>query len=103
MGEHVNFTSKGVHLVITDSVSPFAVGKYSGPAVEIFYVRNVNPNPVIDPEKYKKEISDYYDMDDLSESLANSDFRLEDDVPGSSNFSKQFLDIYRFSDYMNFI
>lgn len=102
MGEHVNSTAKGVHLVITDSVSPFAVGKYTGPLVEI-YVRNINPQSVIDPEKYRKEISEFYDMDDLSESLADSVFQLESDEPGCSNFTRQLLDIYSSPEYVNFI
>lgn len=102
MGEHVNSTAKGVHLVITDSVSPFAVGKYTGPLVEI-YVRNVEPRPVIDEEKYWKEMSNFYDMDDLSESLGDSVFHLKSDEPGCSNFTKQLLDIYNFPEYVNFI
>lgn len=36
MGEHTNEEWKGVHLVITNSVSPFAVGKYTGPLIDIF-------------------------------------------------------------------
>lgn len=35
-GEYVNETSRGMHLGITGSVSPFAVGKFIGPNIEIF-------------------------------------------------------------------
>lgn len=101
MGEHVNATAKGVHLVITDSVSPFAVGKYTGPLIEIF-IRNIQLNPLIDTEKYRKEVSEFYDIDDYSENLADSSFQLESE-PACTNFSKELGDIYRFSDYINFI
>lgn len=103
MGEHVNSTARGVHLVITDSVSPFAVGKYTGPLVEIF-VRNNQAEAVVDPEEYRKEMNELYDMDDFSEILAESRSQLQSDIPdGCSNFTKEFLDFYSFSDYMNLI
>lgn len=35
LGEHVNKTARGMHLVITGSVTPFAVGKFTGPVIEI--------------------------------------------------------------------
>lgn len=102
MGEHVNSTFRGVHLVITDSVSPFAVGKYTGPLVEIF-VRNVEHDPMVDVEKYRKEVSEFFDMDDLSEDLGDTQFHLPEDVPACFNFSREFLDFYSFPDYENAI
>lgn len=36
MGEWVRPTEKGVYLTITESVSPYAVGKYNGPDIEIY-------------------------------------------------------------------
>ncbi|KAK9702908.1 Lipase [Popillia japonica] len=35
MGEHITRNAKGMHLVITDSVSPFAVGPFTGPTIDI--------------------------------------------------------------------
>lgn len=37
-GDLANITSKGMHLVITGSVSPFAVGKFTGPSIEILKI-----------------------------------------------------------------
>jgi pancreatic lipase-related protein 2 len=67
MGEHVNKTSSGVHLVITDSVSPFAVGKFTGPAIEIFVKSERHRADIL--AKYKKEIMSFIDEDDVIDSL----------------------------------
>lgn len=68
MGEHINTTNNGVHLVITDSVEPFAVGKYTGPSIEI-YVKSENDRLEI-LNKYRAEISNHIDEDDLIEALS---------------------------------
>ncbi|XP_015838834.2 lipase member H-A [Tribolium castaneum] len=67
MGEFVNRTSSGVHLVITDSVSPFAVGKFTGPAIEIFVKSELIRRDIL--EKYKKDVENFIDEDDVVESL----------------------------------
>ncbi|RZC34100.1 uncharacterized protein BDFB_009704, partial [Asbolus verrucosus] len=67
MGEHINKTASGVHLVITDSVSPFAVGKFTGPAIEILIKSEQNRIDLL--SKYKKEIMNFIDEDDVIESL----------------------------------
>lgn len=107
MGEHVNSTAKGVHLVITDSVSPFAVGKYTGPLVEIYYTRS-GAQPTVDYlEQNKKEVSEFYDLDDLPEGMTYSDIPLS--IPNTtpltscSNLSKDYLDLNCFTDYFNLI
>lgn len=68
MGEHINTTNNGVYLVITDSVEPFAVGKYTGPSIEI-YVKSENDRLEI-LNKYRAEISNHIDEDDLIEALS---------------------------------
>ncbi|VEN41306.1 unnamed protein product [Callosobruchus maculatus] len=55
MGEFINSTSSGVYLVITESVPPYAAGKYEGPNIEI-----VKEGPV-DWQKYENEILDNAD------------------------------------------
>ncbi|CAH1990234.1 unnamed protein product [Acanthoscelides obtectus] len=55
MGEFVNSTSQGVYLVITESVPPYAAGKYEGPSIEI-----IKEGPT-DWEKYENEILDNAD------------------------------------------
>lgn len=37
-GEFTNKTNKGMYLGITGSVSPFAVGKFTGPSIEVFKI-----------------------------------------------------------------
>lgn len=54
MGEDVDVrSSKGMHLVITDSVPPFAIGRFTGPTIEI-YLRNHEANRVIDGLKMQE-------------------------------------------------
>lgn len=67
MGEFINRTSSGVHLVITDSVSPFAVGKFTGPAIEIFVKSERIRMDIL--EKYKKEVVNFIDEDDVIDTL----------------------------------
>lgn len=102
MGEHINSTARGVHLVITDSVSPFAVGKYTGPLVEIF-VRNSEQYPTPDTEMYRKEVNDFFDFDDLSENLADTEFQIGNSIPGCFKFSRELTDFDSFSNCMNTI
>ncbi|KAJ8966503.1 hypothetical protein NQ317_019648 [Molorchus minor] len=42
MGEYINKAANGVYLVITESVAPYAVGKYDGPDIEIFLKADKN-------------------------------------------------------------
>lgn len=67
MGENVNKTATGVHLVITDSVSPFAVGKFTGPAIEILIKSERYRQAIL--EKFKKEVESIVDEDDVIDSL----------------------------------
>lgn len=48
-----------MYLVITESVAPYAVGKYDGPAIEIFLKSNRDRSKILN--KYKKEVMDYID------------------------------------------
>lgn len=54
-------------MVITDSVSPFAVGKFTGPAIEIFVKSERHRADIV--AKYKKEIMSFIDEDDVIDSL----------------------------------
>ena len=67
MGESINATSRGVHLVITDSVSPFAVGKFTGPAIEIYLKSEKHRLNIL--RKYRKQVMSYIDEDDVVEAL----------------------------------
>lgn len=67
MGEHVSRSSVGVHLVITDSVTPFAVGKFTGPAIDIFVKSEQARVDIM--EKYRREVANFYDEDDLVDEL----------------------------------
>nr|CAI5852498.1 unnamed protein product [Callosobruchus analis] len=55
MGEFINSTSSGVYLVITESVPPYAAGKYEGPNIEI-----IKEGPT-DWQRYENEILDNAD------------------------------------------
>lgn len=66
----------GIHLTITESVSPFAVGKYEGPSIEVyFYMANRNREIIL--SNYYKEMSNFMDEVDILESVnleSNQDF-----------------------------
>lgn len=68
-GEHVNKTAEGMHLVITGSVSPFAVGKFTGPAIEIFKNTTEEQRKEMFRQyihKYKEEVTEeFIDDEDL--------------------------------------
>ena len=55
MGEDVNVSVRGMHLVITDSVPPFAVGKFSGPTIEIIR-KKYTEMMVGEYERYKEQV-----------------------------------------------
>lgn len=66
MGDHVNRTANGVYLTITESVSPFAVGKFEGPSIEVLLYRSeLNRRTILD--KYREEVMDFIDEDDFIE------------------------------------
>lgn len=68
MGDHVNRTASGVYLTITESVAPFAVGIYEGPSIEILlYKSEWSRRNIL--EKYKKEILNFIDEDDVLENI----------------------------------
>lgn len=80
MGEHVSKTANGMHLVITDSVSPFAVGPFTGPTIDILKAQS-DKNRLSDIDRYKNTILDCTDdscqeakwvMDSFSGSLFNT-------------------------------
>lgn len=107
MGEHVSFSARGVHLVITDSVAPFAVGKYTGPLVEIF-IRNEEEEEEEGAEGgvkgvkikgYNDAVEDYFDVD----GFPVMDFEMSRDVPVCVNFSKGFPEFDDFFGYRNVI
>lgn len=89
MGELVNQTATGTYLVITESVSPFAVGKYTGPAIEIF-LKMSEKNRVAVLNNYNKQIMEYVEddlkmdernkheiMNQLNQDFADSLFRMD--------------------------
>nr|XP_022917694.1 lipase member I-like [Onthophagus taurus] len=53
MGDLTKKSATGMHLVITDSVSPFAVGKFTGPTIDIFK-QNIETTRISDYERYKQ-------------------------------------------------
>lgn len=66
MGDHVSRSAFGVYLTITESVSPFAVGKYEGPSFEVyFYKAYWNRRKILDD--YKKEVLYFMDEADVLE------------------------------------
>lgn len=68
MGEHASTTVHGVHLVITESVAPFAVGKYTGPEIEIFFRKSELSRSQI-WNKYHKQVMAMMDGDDLLQTI----------------------------------
>ncbi|XP_057670438.1 lipase member H-A-like [Diorhabda carinulata] len=69
IGEYIAKGVQGVYLVITESVSPFAVGKYEGPSVEILKQFEAHRMAILD--KYKNIVIGYVDEDDLLDQLYN--------------------------------
>ncbi|KAJ8935334.1 hypothetical protein NQ318_016627 [Aromia moschata] len=67
MGEHISRAARGVYLVITESVAPYAIGKYDGPEIEILLKSEKDRTDIID--KYKKQVIQYLDEDSLVEQL----------------------------------
>ncbi|XP_017769255.1 PREDICTED: uncharacterized protein LOC108557306 [Nicrophorus vespilloides] len=55
MGEYIDKAINGMYLVITDSVSPFAVGKFNGPTIDIL-LKHYEGNRLSDFERYKQEL-----------------------------------------------
>lgn len=68
MGEYVDRAVRGMQLVITDSVPPFAVGQFTGPTIDILY-RQHELNRIEDFERYKNEL-EQCDVNDINEALA---------------------------------
>nr|XP_023024633.1 inactive pancreatic lipase-related protein 1-like [Leptinotarsa decemlineata] len=77
MGDLVKRSSTGVHLVITESVSPYAVGKYDGPSIEIYLKSNLYRKDIL--KKYRRELLEFIDEDDLVESLGNGQEEMNDE------------------------
>lgn len=67
MGDKVNRTALGVYLSITESVAPFAVGKYEGPNIEVYLKSELNRKTIL--EKYRKQIMEFMDEDDIMENI----------------------------------
>lgn len=68
MGEHADRTVHGVHLVITESVAPYAVGKYTGPDIEILFKKTENSRGEI-WRRYRKEVMAMMDEEDVLQAL----------------------------------
>lgn len=71
MGEYVKRSAQGVYLVITESVSPYAIGKYDGPSVEIFKIFEKYRTDVLN--RYRKYVVGYVDEYELFEQLNDGD------------------------------
>ncbi|CAH1170534.1 unnamed protein product, partial [Phaedon cochleariae] len=63
MGDRVDPTASGMYLVITESVPPYAVGRYEGSNVEIYFKSNQDRLAIL--KNYKEEVSKFFDVDDL--------------------------------------
>lgn len=74
MGEHVNKTVTGLYLVITSSVSPYALGKYTGPLIEIYF-RKAERDRLRDFEKYQQYVGGWVDVDDLGDNYVEEYWR----------------------------
>lgn len=82
MGEHVNKSASGVYLTITESVAPFAAGKYVGPSIEIIiYKSDWNRKNIL--TEYKNEILNYVGDDIFDVTSENNE---------ALNFQQYFLD-----------
>ncbi|CAH0555101.1 unnamed protein product, partial [Brassicogethes aeneus] len=66
MGENVSWKSSGMYLVLTESVSPFAVGKYVGPLVEILKKISEKDRKEL-LNKYQKKIIEFIEDDELTQ------------------------------------
>lgn len=63
MGEHVSKAAEGIYLVITDSVAPYAVGKFTGSLIEIFLTK-MKKTRLFDLQRFKKDVETYVGLDD---------------------------------------
>ncbi|KAG5898207.1 hypothetical protein JTB14_005587 [Gonioctena quinquepunctata] len=77
MGDLVKRSATGVHLVITESVSPYAVGKYEGPSIEIYLKSDSHRIDIL--QKYRDEVLEFIDEDDLLESLGGGQMNSENE------------------------
>lgn len=62
MGEHVSKAAEGLYLVITDSVAPYAVGKFTGSLIEIF-LSKMKKTRLFDLRRFKKEVESCADIE----------------------------------------
>lgn len=74
----------GIYLSITESVAPFAVGIYEGPNIEVYLKSELYRKDVL--EKYRKQILDYMDEDDILEHIYYP-------KRSKNNFHKDLLDV----------
>lgn len=84
MGDKVNKTALGVYLSITESVAPFAVGIYEGPNIEVYLKSELNRKTIL--EKYRKQIMEFMDEDDILENIYYT-------KSSESKFHKDLLDV----------
>lgn len=63
MGEHVDKSAEGMYLVITDSVAPYAVGKFTGSLIEIFLAK-MRRTKLADLARFKKEVESCVDLNE---------------------------------------
>lgn len=75
MGQHVNPNASGLHLVITESVAPFAIGKYTGPAIEILLRSNSQRVDAL--RKYKRTMEDFLYEETFSNVVYNRTYLKE--------------------------
>lgn len=77
MGEDVDINSDGMHLIITDSVPPFAVGKFTGPTIDILFRNNLLQNEVNEKnyednrEKLQNLYRDYFNLHNFDDMFSN--------------------------------
>ncbi|XP_018564368.1 uncharacterized protein LOC108905824 [Anoplophora glabripennis] len=95
IGEFISPHARGVYLVITESVSPYAVGKYDGPAIEILLKSDRDRSKILN--KYKKEILEYIDEEYVIEQLYK---KQEKDVRINSKLAEDVL-LYDVTDFIN--
>lgn len=87
-----------MYLVITESVAPYAVGKYDGPAIEILLKSNNDRTKILN--KYKKEVLDY--IDDEEYVLEKISQKKDADVQMNAKLADEVL-VYDVTDVLNIV
>lgn len=64
LGENINQRNRGMYLVITESVPPYAVGKFTGTTIEILKTKN-EINRLSDFERYRKLVEGCVNVEDM--------------------------------------